>query len=514
VTARRTGIALFFCVFAAAIALESGELGSWDAGNRLQVTRWLWTDAPAVNDPGGWFGVYGRNGQRYAWYGLGQSLWMSPAYLVAAPLAAAAISDSRMAGKFEEIAVTYLTFPLTSALIVAVLFALLLRLGFSVPVSGLSALGAFWCTSLLPYTEIAQENSVLLLCMVTSLWAVASGVASGRYSWWLLAGFATGFGLLTRLTFAFDGAIAAVFGAGLIAFTRPEAWAVKCRYFLPRILVAGAVCAVFVSVDRAYHFYRFESWTSTYYDIIFQQRSDVVKPGSFWIGFPALVWSVKHNIWQFDPLMLLGLISVPVFWRMLPARQRIFAFATVLLLVVYLGFYSSTHDQFDGAAAWGCRYVTTPMVLLGAFFLTAMLAYTRHISPLFKGLAVFGVAAGLAVQLLSTVFWYNLEEVQQIEGLGASSSMVALRAQNVAALATGRWEEWGLLPSGESQRMRTPNYFPFLLSKYLPSSTAAVLKAFWAILLLAAVSLNLFLLLRLRRGLFEDNNSVGSGPVS
>ncbi|MFM8457577.1 MAG: hypothetical protein ACKOB0_01330, partial [Chthoniobacterales bacterium] len=274
-------------------------------------------------------------------------------------------------------------------------------------------------------------------------------------------------------------------------------WSAKFRYFLPRIAVAAAVCVVFVFIDRAYHFYRFESWTSTYYDIIFQQRGDVVKPGSFWIGFPALVWSVKHNIWQFDPLSLLGLVSVPFFWRMLPGSQRIFALAAVLLLAIYLGFYSSTHDQFDGAAAWGCRYVTTPMVLLGAFFIAAVLCYRRRISPLIKGLAAVAVAAGLLVQILSTVLLYNLEEVQQIEKLGASSSMVVLRMQNVAALTTGNWEKWGLLPSGESTRMRTPNYFPFLLAKYLSPTAAILAKAVWVVVLVCAILLNIGLLRRM-----------------
>jgi hypothetical protein len=154
------------------------------------------------------------------------------------------------------------------------------------------------------------------------------------------------------------------------------------------------------------------------------------------------------------------------------------------------------------------------MVLLGAFFIAVVLGYRRRISPLLKGLAAVGVVAGLMVQILSTVFWYNLEEVQQIEGRGASSSMVALRAQNVAALATGSWEEWGLLPSGESTRMRTPNYFPFLLSKYLSPAAATAAKGVWAILLLAAVSLNVILCLRLRRDLFKDSDPGGNSPVS
>jgi len=290
-----------------------------------------------------------------------------------------------------------------------------------------------------------------------------------------------------------------LFGLALIIFTRVGEDSGKIRIWLPRILVAGAVCAVFVGIDRAYHFYRFESWTSTYYDIIFAQRSDVVAPGDITIGFPALVWSIKHNIWQFDPVAVLGLLALPVGWRWLGGCQRIFALAAVLLLAVYLLFYSSTHDQFDGAAAWGCRYVTTPMVLLAAFGMAAVTSHRGNYPRWLRHLAVVLVAGGLAVQIISTLFWYNLEEVQQVEQLGASSSMVALRTQNAAALVTGRWAEWGLMPEGESTRLRTPNYFPFLAEKYLPPAVRYPLRIGWFVSLAAVVLLNLWLFARLSR---------------
>jgi hypothetical protein len=504
-TRRKIGWALFACSALAAFALESGELNSYDASMRLQVTRWLWTDEPQVPEREGWYGIYGRNGERFAWYGLGQSLWMTPAYLVASQLAPLVTDDDVWTGKAEEILVTYLTFPLTTALIVVVLYALLLRLGFSLPSSGLAALGAFWCTSLLPFTKINQENSLLLLCTLSALWAVATGVSTGRWRWWALAGLAAGFGLLTRLTFVFDVGAVGVFGLALIFFTRPETLSAKLRYWWPRILLAGAICAVFVGIDRFYHFYRFESWTSTYYDIIFAQRGDVVAPGDFTIGFPALVWSIKYNIWQFDPVAVLGFLALPFGWRWLAPSQRSFALAAVLLLGVYLVFYSSTHDQFDGAASWGCRYVTTPMVLLAAFGMAVLLDGRSRLNPWFRRLGIVFVVGGLVVQLLSTVFWYNLEEVQQAKRLGASSSMVVLRAQNTMALLVDRWEEWGLLPEGDTTRLRTQNYFPFLISKYLPASGSFILKTFWFVLLGLALAMSILLFAKLIRWELSEN---------
>ncbi|MBU3666273.1 MAG: hypothetical protein FGM15_10435 [Chthoniobacterales bacterium] len=513
-TPRKIGWALFWCAFLASIALESGELSSWDAANRLQVTRWIWTAEPQVRDQNGWFGIYGRNHEKFAWYGLGQSLWMSPAYLLASRVAPLVSADRTRAEKIEETLVTYLTFPLTAALALTALFALLLRLDFDAAVAGLSSLAAFWCTSLLPYTQTKQENSLLLLCTLTSMWAVAAGVKTGRYKWWALAGFAAGFGLLTRLTFVFDVGAVTLLGAGLIFFTGQKAWRLDWRYWMPRVMVAGLVCSVFVLVDRIYQFYRFESWTSTYYDIIFAQRSDVVAPGDIRIGFPALAWSVKYNIWQFDPLALLGLIAVPVWWRSLNWGARSFGVIAALLLAVYLVFYSSTHDQFDGAAAWGCRYVTTPMVLLGAFGVAATLSCRHRLRPWFCRFALVLAAVALAVQLLSTVLWYNLEEKQQIEHLGASESMVVLRAQNAAALATGRWKEWNLLPSGDSKRLRTPNFFPFLAAKYLPKNARLTLELLWAVIAVTTLALNLKLFLKLRAELATQSSWQHSPVVS
>src|SRR3979490_1942931 len=63
--------------------IQSGELGTSDTTHRLQVAHSLWTNQPQVfpkEYPE--FGLHGRGGRLYAWYGIGQSLLMLPADLI------------------------------------------------------------------------------------------------------------------------------------------------------------------------------------------------------------------------------------------------------------------------------------------------------------------------------------------------------------------------------------------------------------------------------------------------
>ena len=76
---------VLLCLVAGLLAfvVQSGELGTADTMHRLQTTHWLWTPEPQVF-PNEYpeFGLHGRGGQLYSWYGIGQSLLMLPADLV------------------------------------------------------------------------------------------------------------------------------------------------------------------------------------------------------------------------------------------------------------------------------------------------------------------------------------------------------------------------------------------------------------------------------------------------
>src|ERR1700735_5321578 len=81
---------VLLCMVAGLLAFvaQSGELGTADTMHRLQTTHWLWTSEPQVF-PNEYpeFGLHGRGGQIYSWYGIGQSLLMLPADLVGTGIA-------------------------------------------------------------------------------------------------------------------------------------------------------------------------------------------------------------------------------------------------------------------------------------------------------------------------------------------------------------------------------------------------------------------------------------------
>ena len=83
-------IKFLLCVVAGLLAfvVQSGELGSADTMHRLQTAHSFWTSEPAVF-PNEYpeFGVHGRGGKLYDWYGIGQPLLMLPFDIVGTGLA-------------------------------------------------------------------------------------------------------------------------------------------------------------------------------------------------------------------------------------------------------------------------------------------------------------------------------------------------------------------------------------------------------------------------------------------
>ena len=67
-----------------AFVVQSGEVGTADTMHRLQTTHWIWTSQPQVF-PNEYpeFGLHGRGGRIFSWYGIGQSLLMLPSDIVA-----------------------------------------------------------------------------------------------------------------------------------------------------------------------------------------------------------------------------------------------------------------------------------------------------------------------------------------------------------------------------------------------------------------------------------------------
>ena len=124
------------CLISALLALvvQSGELGTADTMHRLQTTHWMWTSQPQVL-PNEYpeFGLVGRSGRIYAWFGIGQSLLMLPADLIGTAMAHLPIfAEYEDDPNVRSIVVSYLTSMLVNVLTALIAFRFLRQLSFSV----------------------------------------------------------------------------------------------------------------------------------------------------------------------------------------------------------------------------------------------------------------------------------------------------------------------------------------------------------------------------------------------
>src|SRR5581483_10914637 len=162
------------CLTAALLAfvVQSGELGSADTMHRLQNANSFWTSEPPVF-PNEYpeFGVHGRGGKLYDWYGIGQPLLLLPADILGTYIAKLPIfadydgSDPTV----RDIIVSYTTNILLSVLTALVCFRFLRRLEFDEAQSTAGVLALLFCTTHLHYTQNMMENNYIFLLTMTGL---------------------------------------------------------------------------------------------------------------------------------------------------------------------------------------------------------------------------------------------------------------------------------------------------------------------------------------------------------
>ncbi len=391
---------VLLCVAAGLLAfvVQSGELGTADTMHRLQTTHWLWTSEPQVF-PNEYpeFGLHGRGGQLYSWYGIGQSLLMLPADLAGTWIAHWQIfSGYGDDPAVRSIVVSYSTSILVNVLTVLVGFRLLRQLRFSVRESALAVLALMFCTTHLHYTQNMMENNYIMLLTLAGF--------SFQYEWLrtgskraLLAGCAAlGLNLLTRLTTGLDLMAGGVFLLLVLWFER-----VRGRELGQRLVayckVAAPVYAVFLMIDRLYQFYRFGSFTNTYVPLFAREQrlQDPTLPANFpWStpfheGFLGALFQPEKSIFLFDPLLILAIVMLLVLWKRVLPEVRAYGVTSLLLLAGYICFYAR-YTYWAGDFAWGDRYVSTSVelaallavpLLLRLRFLASMASVPQGLKP-------------------------------------------------------------------------------------------------------------------------------------
>jgi hypothetical protein len=455
--------------------VNPGNFGTIDTVRRLQVARWIRLGQPPVRPDDAGAGLVGRKGILHPPYGIGQSLLLIP---FDALVSATLTPELRRIGleperqeQIVELTIAFLMQTFLTACLLALAHAVLISFGFTSGVSAAGALALLFGTSCLPYVQAAQESLLLLVLALVTLRAIRGYARTGDTRWALLAGFASSFAILVRLTSALEVGV-----LGLYAIV-PGA---NRRRFLSGFLPPLAIALL---LDRWYQYYRFGELFTTYTGILERQFHPPGAPAKylfsypFWKGFLGALFAADKSIFPFDPLLVVLLIVAALKWRSLTRELQTILTWLGLLLVGYLAFYAKYY-YFGADVSWGDRYVLMPVQMLSLFAVPILLTYARTF-PGWGRCALWAiVVAAILVQAESTAIAPNLE-VQQRRA-GYAHGALWNRTVNLFQLSRDT-EEPGRF-AGVPVEWRTLYYFPFQLRFRFPSLARWAIAGWLALL--------------------------------
>jgi hypothetical protein len=491
------------CVVAGLLAfvVQSGELGTADTMHRLQTAHWLWTSEPQVF-PNEYpeFGLHGRDGRIYSWYGVGQSLLMLPADLVGT-----AVARLPMFAHYEDdpavrsIVVSYFTSMLVNVLTALMAFRFLRQMRFSVKEAGIGVLALLFCTTHLHYTQNMQENNYIMLLTLVGLSFQYEWLRTGSRRALFVGSAALGLNLLTRITTGLDLMAAGVFILLVLLFEGSGMREIWGR-FVAYTKIAAPVYALFLLIERGYSYYRFGSFTSTYIPIFAREarQQDPTLPLNFpWStpfheGVVGALFKPEKSIFLFDPLLVLAILLLAILWKRLPGEVCAYAVASLGMLAGYICFYAR-YTYWAGDFAWGDRYVSTAVEFVALIAVPLLLKYRANLGAWMWRAGIAFVAISLVIQVASLMFWLPLE-IYQMETMGHPTFVIALRFKNIAGFALGKMDAWGL--NNESMtydpwdyvHITTWNFLPFLLRR-VGAAPEWVVRAAFAIWLAGLAAL-------------------------
>jgi len=474
VTPRTGPLLLRLCLLAVVVSalVNPGNFGTIDTVFRLQVSRWIRLGEPPVT---GGPGITGRSGRRAPGYGIGQSLVLLPfdgiASALLSPVLERAGLDAQKQLQGVEALIAFLMQSFLTIGVVVLAYQLLQSFGFASLVSAAGSLGLLFGTTCLQYVQCAQENLLLLLLALASLWAVRRWVREGGMIWCVAAGAASGFAILVRLTSSIDAVVIALLAVGW-----GGNWKRFLAGFLPPLMVAG-LC------DRWYHWYWFGEVFSTYVGVASRQLRPQGAPESFpfsypfWKGFWGTLFSPDKSILLFDPLLVMLLAIALRRWRSIHREVRLLLFGLALMYILYSSFYAK-FEFFGGDVAWGHRYVTIPVHLL-CLLAVPLLMQEKALSAPFRRLAWAALGISVVLQAASTTISPQMEIYQKRMGYG--KVVILNRAVNLTQMTLAKEDDGRT--KGIPIEWRSLNYLPFQLRfRFLPWARWAI--GGWLLLLL------------------------------
>jgi len=458
--------------------IQSGELGTSDTTHRLQAATWLWTDEPQVF-PNEYpdFGIHGRDGKLYGWYGIGQSLLMLPMDMVGTKLEQLPVfANYSVDPGVRSIVVSYSTNILINVLTALVCFRFLRLLRFGTRQSVAGVLALLFCTTHLHYTQNMMENNYIMLLTLAGLTFQYQWLLSGSRRALFVGSAALGLNLLTRLTTGLDLMAGGVFLLLVLWFDDVRGRALWQR-FVTYVKIAAPVYAFFLLIDRWYQHYRFGSWTDTYVTY-FAREARMLNPSlpanypwelPFHVGFFGALFKPEKSIFLFDPLLLLTILVCALAWKRFRRDVKAYVITAFLLLLAYICFYAK-YTIWSGDFAWGDRYVSSAAEMAAFVSVPLLLRYRTQLGRSVWICGVVLIVMSCVIQVASLAFWLPLE-IYQMDTLGHPTFVVALRFRNIVAFALGKMEAWGLTNDSMTYdpwdyvHITTWNFLPFLLRR-------------------------------------------------
>lgn len=523
----RNGPKFLLCIVAALLAcvVQSGELGSADTMHRLQTAHSFWTSEPAVF-PNEYpeFGVHGRGGKLYDWYGIGQPLLMLPFDVAGSYLENLSIFENyENDPTIRNIFVTYAVNILLAVLTALVALRFLQLLGFNISQSVGGVLALLFCTTHLHYMQNMMENNYICLLTLTGFCFQYEWLRTGSRRALLIGSGVFGLNLLTRLTTMLDLIVGAAFLLLVFWFERKQGSTVQQRStgqalaptpkraLVDYVKTAFPVYLLFLFFDRLYQFYRFGNWTTTYvhYFTIEHRLQNPALPAKypwetpFHVGFLGPLISIDKSIFLFDPLIVLTIILAVIGWKRFRADVKAYVTASLLLVLGYICLYAR-YTVWSGDFAWGDRYVSTAVQLAAFISVPILLRYRAEMGTLAWRAGVAIIAISFMVQLASIAFWMSLE-IYQADDFGHPQFVIWLRMKNIVAFALGKMDAWGLNTDSmtydkwDYQHVTTWNFLPFVLRRMgsAPRWVVDVTLAAWA----ATIAMLIGAVVKLRRAL-------------
>jgi hypothetical protein len=494
--------------FLAAVLVQSGELGTSDTTHRLRATHSFWTSEPPVlPDEYPEFGIHGRGGKLYGWYGIGQSLLMLPSdvlgtYLENLPIFAAYKGTDPT---IRSIVVSYSTNTLVCVLSCLVCFRLLGLLGFTVNQRFVGVLALLFGTTFLHYTQNMTENNYIALLTLTGLTFQYDWLRTGKRWALALGSAALSANLLTRLTTGMDLAAVGLFlllTAWLSNMRGPKLRSRSVQY----AKIAFPIYSAFLLIERAHQYFRFGSFFNTYIQIFGEEwkHRDPTLPAAFpfetpfHVGFFGALFTPEKSIFLFDPLLLLSILVAVFAWKTLRPEIKAYLVAFGLMLLAYVSFYAK-YTVWSGDTAWGDRYTATAAQIVSLIAVPLLLRHRAKLGRIVWRAGLALIFLSVIIQLSSVAFWCPLERYE-LDLLDRPAFVIWLRMKNIVAFALGKMSDWGLMSEGDIDdkwdyvHITTWNFLPFLLKRVgeAPAWIVETLEVLWWTLLAALVSLLVF----------------------